>query len=118
VLSAALSASAVAQTKSLYPSVASIAGKTGGEITIDAIVNSNKIETSHQGHHISEFKLTISSSGSVQSQFEATGNQLDNAMIGTLKTMRAGAHFYFEYMRCSDKDGHSHRVAALNFVLK
>jgi hypothetical protein len=98
---------------------ASIAGKTGGEITKDELLKSKGVETSDSAHHISGYKLTIATTDAEPLEFPSGhSGKLTELMRDAIKKAPAGSKISFEYIYCSDKHNMPHIVNPLIFVLK
>ena len=98
---------------------ASIAGKQGGDLEKEELLNSKGVETSDSAHHISGFKLTIAIKDSDPAEFasEHTG-KLTVVMHDAIKKAPVGSKLFFEYIYCSTIDNMPHILNPLTFVLK
>lgn len=101
-----------------------IAGKTNGEITREELLDSKGlvIENKPEGvNGISSFRITIVEKGNVlgPADFNNPDNgELTDKMREAIKNVAAGSKIYFEYIKCTLKDGARLSLHPLNFVLK
>jgi hypothetical protein len=121
IISFSVNAQAENKSKNSNPfaSKASIAGKQGGAITKDELLNSNGVETADSSHFIKEYKLTVI--GKNVRYIEHTGKDgsgaLTDEMKASIREGSAGTKIYVEYIRCTNNGTHTHILAPLSFVL-
>ena len=96
---------------------ATIAGKTGGEITRKDLLKAKELMVDKAGSHITDFKMTVVNAGG-QEEFTGKGNKLSEAMRNAIKNASPHAKVFFEYIRCVEKDGGSHLLSPISLELK
>jgi hypothetical protein len=98
---------------------ANIAGKPGGTISKNALVNSRGIVPPDKTHHISEFKMTIINRENDETEFfnDKSGGLTEN-MCEELKAAQSGNKVIFENIKCVGPDSTTHFVNSLSFTLK
>jgi hypothetical protein len=94
-----------------------IAGKSGGDITKEELLNSHGLEALG-GHQISEYKMSIYKQGSWLYEFHIRGNKLAANMKEAINGVKSGTSIYFEYIICNSENGSSHLTKPLSFVVK
>jgi hypothetical protein len=115
--------SALAQTetgKATSPpqAKASIAGKPGGEIRKDELLNSKGLETADLNHYILEYRMSIAGPGVQYQEIQGSDSTLNDRMRMAIRSAQPGAKVYFEYIKCADKDNNTHMLAPLTFIIK
>jgi hypothetical protein len=103
---------------------ASIAGKTNGEITREELLNSKGLLLENKPESVSgitSFRITMVEKGNVLGPMDLSNldnGELTSKMREAIKSAPAGSKIYFEYIKCTNKDGSIRSLSPLNFVLK
>jgi len=96
---------------------ASIAGKSGGNISKAELVNAEKVSCSGN-YTITEYKLTVSGKGVGYHEFQRKGDTISTDMIAAINELPVGGKIFIEYIRAKPEDSEATRqIAPLSFTL-
>jgi hypothetical protein len=110
-----------AQTKDIAktaPLVPTIAGKLGGKMTKDELLNGKGIIVTDTTFKVTEFKMSITGKNVKYKEFSATGNELNDDMRAAIKNAPAGTKIYFEFVKCAKEKCESRMSAPIQVILK
>jgi len=101
---------------------ASIGGKSSGEISKQAILDSKVVtldSIASLSYRISEFKLALVSKGRDILEFNKSGDgKLTEEMLQAISDLPLGSKVYIEYIRAIDKSNITHPVRPIALRLK
>jgi hypothetical protein len=100
------------------PSRATMAGKTGGEMTKGELLNSKGLEVTDSTYHVENFVMSVVGKGTPYSELEAKGSELSDAMREAIKGMPIGAKMYFEYIMCVNKEHDTRMSLPISVTIK
>jgi len=105
-----------AQTTYTLPT-ATVAGKSGGVISKDTLINAGKLECSDPGFVIKSFTLTIEVPPDLVSITSKTP-EFTEIMKGYLAGAKAGQKIFFEDIKATNAEGKTYNLAVMSFKLQ
>ena len=100
-----------------FPKV-SIAGKTGGEITIDEMINVGGLGTTNTELIITKFTMTFFPAEDHLITLTSNSAEFSQAMISNISGFKAGGKFYIEDIEVMIPDGRIIQLASQTFTIK
>lgn len=96
---------------------ATIAGKSGGEITIKQLLNDSMLTVKQPGYDIIKFRMSAYGKGLTAIEIETDGSRLTDLMRRSISDLRTGDKLYFEYIKAKSIKGDTLMVMPIGFTI-
>ena len=97
---------------------AAIAGKSGGEIAKEELLNPKGLETTDSAFHVMSYKMSLIGKNVEYREFSGRDNNLSDDMRAAIKQIPSGTKVFFEYIKTETKNKESRMLTPLSFIIK
>jgi hypothetical protein len=99
---------------------ATLAGMSGGEVTMNQLLNDSVFAVSEPGFKIISFRMSAYAQGLTPIEIDTKGNRLTDSMHAGISRLKKGCKIYFEYIKAVHIAGDNNifMVAPIAFKIK